>query len=214
MKLKKVKADNFGSESGKTFRNFEIEFDGKITRLVGCTGAGKTGAGITILWTAIKGISEKDKNGQLIGERSKFIGSARATSDVEVILVTDEGHEIIVHNHISTAQNQITFTAPPECQLSATWLNDLLSVAFLSEKNFCSHTGKEQAILLGIDTGQFDKKIADLKTEFTLINRDLKNFGEIIPVEKIDSVDVLELTKKKEEIRAKLNKKYLENKAE
>jgi len=203
-KLKGLKLKNFGK-----FTDFEIIFKDDVTRLVGVNGAGKTTVGLTAIWAGIKGISENNKGGSLIGERFRFIGSQKATADIEVI-VYDEAtkQQITITNHISKTGNQIT-CAPVQ---DPEWLNNFLSVAFLSAKNFCSMTSKEQALLLGINTSTYDAEIKALKEEYTMINRELRAFGEIPAMEKVERVDVSELSKQKEEIRAKLNNAYRKNK--
>ena len=69
MKIKSLKLTNFAK-----FTDFEIEFDGNITRLVGLNGDGKTTVGLNAIWAGIKGISLKCKDGQLFGDRFRFIG--------------------------------------------------------------------------------------------------------------------------------------------
>lgn len=196
MKIKKLKLQNFAK-----FTNFECEFDGKVTHLVGINGSGKTIIGLTALWACLKGISEKTKNGQLVGERFRFIGDAKATADIELTLFDEKQNiEVIITNHISKQSNQITFKSNIPDKINNEWLNNLLSVAFLSAKNFTSLNGKEQAILLGIDTEKYDKNILELKNEFTLLNRDYRNFGEIKEIEKVDKISISELINQKEKI--------------
>ena len=85
MKIKKLKLDNFAE-----FTNFEVEFDGKITNLIGINGSGKTTIGLTAIWACLKGISEKSGKGQLIGERYRFIGSSKDTANIELTLLDEE----------------------------------------------------------------------------------------------------------------------------
>ena len=188
MKIKNLKMFNFAN-----FESIEIEFDGTITHLIGANGAGKTGV-LRGIWAGLKGISENDRGGNLIGNRYKFIGPSKPSSDIYVIIVDEEnGAEIEVRNHITKQSNQITFTAPDGYPVSEEWLKNLLSAAFLSEKNFTALSPKEQALQLGIDTSEYDQNIKDLKSEFTLINRDIRNMGKLDPVEKADGVDVADL---------------------
>lgn len=206
MKIKKLKMQNFAQ-----FTNFECEFNGNITRLVGINGSGKTTIGITAIWACLKGIAEKNKDGQLLGERFRFIGNAKKSADIELTLVDEiKNIEITVKNHITTTTNQITFSAPPEYKIDNNWLNNLLSIAFLSAKNFTQLNNKDQALLLGIDTSEYDKKIADLKQEYTIVNREYKTFGELQPVEKVELVNINELLEKK----IKIHKEYSDKKDE
>jgi hypothetical protein len=195
MKIKKLKLKNFAK-----FTDFEIEFNDNITRLVGFNGSGKTTIGLTAIWAGLKGIAEKS-NDSLIGERFRFIGPGKASSDIEIVLKDEiKNVEILVKNHITNQTNNITFKAPDGYNLSNNWLNDLLSVAFLSAKNFTMLNSKEQALLLGIDTSDIDKKIKNEKDEFTLLNRDLKNIGNIDFIEKIEKVSISELLQEKQNI--------------
>jgi len=192
MKIKKLKLENFAK-----FTKFEIEFDNKITHLVGINGAGKTTVGLTAIWACLKGIAEKSKGDQLIGERFRFIGNNKATADIELTLIDEQKNdaEIKVKNHITKQSNQITFEAPKNYLINENWLNNLLSVAFLSAKNFTQLNSKEQALLLGIDTSKFDSEIANLKSEYTSINRQLRSYGELIEIPKTEHIDISNIIK-------------------
>lgn len=197
MKIKNLKMMNFAS-----FENIEIEFDERVTHLIGANGAGKTGV-LTGIWAGLNGIAENDRGGNLVGERFRFIGPSKPSSDIYVTIVDEEnGAEIEVRNHITKQSNQITFQAPEGYPLSEGWLKNLLSAAFLSEKNFTSLNPKEQALLLGIDTASYDQEIKDLKSEFTQINRDLKNMGKMDPVEKVEKVDLDDLMMERDHVEA------------
>jgi len=197
MKVKKLKLDNFTK-----FVKFEVDFDGNVTRLIGVNGSGKTTIGLTAIWAALKGISEKSKDGALVGERFRFIGNGKATADVELTLIDEKkgNVEIIVKNRISKDSNSITFEAPKNYPVNNAWLNSLLSVAFLSAKNFSQLSPKEQAVELGIDVSNFDREMKELKEEFTTINRQIRVQGELSPVEPVETVDLKELLAAKEEI--------------
>lgn len=194
MKIKSLKLKNFAE-----FTDFECIFNDKITNLVGVNGSGKTTIGLTALWAGIKGIAENNKNGQLIGERFRFIGNQKASSDIEIIVFDEkENNEITITNHITKQSNQISCSPVQDSE----WLNNFLSVAFLSAKNFCSTSSKEQALLLGIDTVKYDNELKELKTEYTLLNREYKSFGELVEIEKIDAVDYTALINEKSTIEA------------
>ena len=197
MKIKNLKLKNFAK-----FIDFNVEFKGNITRLIGVNGSGKTTVGLTAIWACLKGITEKNSQGQLMGERFRFIGSSRASADIEITLIDEKKNnaEIKIKNHITKQSNQISFEAPDNYPISNEWLNGLLSVAFLSAKNFTSMSSKEQAILLGIDTTKFDIEIKQLKQTFTDVNRDLKNIGELIEVKEVIKVSISDLIAQKDEI--------------
>jgi recombinational DNA repair ATPase RecF len=186
-KVKRIKMQNFIN-----FSDFEIEFNGQVSHLVGVNGSGKTSVGLISILAAFKGIAERSKIGQITGERYKFIGPNGKSSDVAVTIIDTEQNdaEIVVRNHITSASNAIVFEAPEGYDLNHERFSNILSLAFLSSKNFTSLSGKEQAIALGIDTSTFDKEIKGIKDEYTLINRDFRNFGELEEVEKIEKVHI------------------------
>lgn len=194
MKIKTLKLKNFGR-----FTDFECEFDGSVTRLVGVNGSGKTSVGLTGIWAALKGIAERGSG--VIGERFRFIGPNRKSADIELTLLDEAKKvEIVVTNHLTEASNNITFKAPDGYPIDQTWLNGLLSVAFMSAKNFCSLSGKEQSILLGIDVSDIDAEIQKIKQEYTLLNRDLKTIGSVVEVAPVQKGNISELLKQKSEI--------------
>ena len=196
MKLKKIKLKNFGA-----FTDFECEFDGELTHLVGVNGSGKTTVGLTSIWAGLKGIAERKAGGQLTGERFRFIGTSKASADIELTLFDEVKHfEVVIKNHITKATNSITFEAPDGCSLGQEWLNALLSVAFLSAKNFTALDGRQQALLLGIDTSKHDTKIAELKADATVLGRQLKTYGTLEEVAKVEPVSVKELMDERETI--------------
>ena len=197
MKIQSLKLKNFGK-----FTEFECEFDGQVTRLVGVNGSGKTTVGMTAIWAALKGIAERGSG--VIGERFRFIGANKKSADIELTLVDEKrgGAKIVVRNHLTAASNEITFSAPENYEISTEWLNGLLSVAFMSAKNFCSMSGREQAVALGIDVSDVDKHIARLKSEFTLLNRDMKGIGAVLAVQPVEKVNISDLLRQKDEIDA------------
>lgn len=197
MKLQSLKLKNFGS-----FVNFQCEFHDQITHLVGVNGSGKTTVGVTAIWACFKGIAERSSGGQLPGERLHFIGGAGKSSDVELIIV-DEARgnaQIKVKNHITAATNSISFEAPQGYPMDDGWLSRLLNVALLSAKNFCGLSSRDQALLLGIDVSDLDKQLKATKEEFTGLNRDRKQIGEVVEVPAVERVSVSDLLAEKEKI--------------
>ena len=208
MKMTAAKFKNFGA-----FENFECKFHDEVTHLVGLNGAGKTTVGLHGLMAAINGIAESSANGKLMGERFRFIGKAGASADVSYQF-SDNGTTFWIKNHITKASNSITIKMDGDNPVNEDWLKGFLNVALMSAKNFCALNGREQAKVLGIDTASFDNELKGYKDEFTLLNRDLKSFGDLIEPIKIEYTDKKELLSKKETIRKKLNDLYLSNVAE
>jgi uncharacterized protein YhaN/disulfide oxidoreductase YuzD len=199
MKLQSLRLKNFGS-----FVNFQCEFNDQVTHLVGVNGSGKTTVGLTAIWACFRGIAERNAGGQLPGERLHFIGGAGKSSDIELTLV-DESRgkaQIKVKNHITAATNAISFEAPKGYAMDEGWLSGLLNVALLSAKNFCGLSGRDQALLLGIDVSDLDKQLKATKEELTGLNRDRKQIGEVVEVPPADRVSISALLQAKQEIDA------------
>lgn len=192
MKIKNLKIKNFAK-----FSDLEIEFDSNITRLVGVNGSGKSSI-LLAIWVALKGMAEKGAT--VWGERFRFI-NAQSDPDIQLTLIDEsKGAEIIVRNELTKKGNEITFRAPDEYPISQEWLNGLLSLSFVSAKNFCQLSGKEQSIILGIDTSIYDQSIKSLKDDFTLLGRELKTLGNPDPVIKTEKVVISELLAEKKVI--------------
>ncbi len=197
MIAKKLTLDNFGA-----YTHFEIDFPEGTFDIIGLNGSGKSTL-IKALLAGIKGISKNQ--GGLIGERYQFIGDSGKTAKIEWVL-RDEflKFDVVIKNHISKSTNSISFVAPEGSNLDKKWFDGLLSVALMTSKHFCSHSPREQSKLLGIDTGKFDIRIQNLKDEFTLLNRDLTNFGELgSEPEKVKEVKTNELSVELEKLQTK-----------
>jgi len=198
MKIKKLKLKNFAS-----FDDFECEFNGSVTRLVGVNGSGKTTVGLTSIWAGFKGIAENSKNGQLVGQRFRFIGNKGKSADIEITLVDeDKDAEIKLNRHITKASNQITFDAPETYKINQQWLTDLLNVSFLSAKHFTRLKGKDQALALGINTSEFDEQIANEKEKAKFFRGAIKALGERPQVDQVEKVSVSKLIAERDEIGA------------
>lgn len=196
MKLKGLKLVNFAK-----FSNFEVEFNGDITNLYGINGAGKTTIGLVALQAGLRGIASSAKDGQLVGDRFRFIGANKKSADIIITIIDEKSNvEIVVSNRITEAGNTITFDAPDNYPLSKDWLNRLFNAAFLSAKHFTSLSSKEQALALGIDTGNIDSKIVNAKSELTITNRAIKDLGHLEPQDPAEKVSVSELVKVLNEI--------------
>ena len=194
MKIKELKVKNFAK-----FTDLQIEFDSNITRLVGVNGSGKSSI-LLAIFTALKGMSQKGD--AIFGERFRFM-TAASDPDIQLTLIDEiKEAEIIVRNELSKKGNEITFLAPDDYPISQEWLSNLLSLSFVSAKNFCQLSGKEQAILLGIDTDIYDQSIKGFKDEYTLLGRELKTLGTPEPVEKVERVIISELVKEKDDNEA------------
>ncbi len=195
MKIKSLKLSNF-SDYGKV----EVNFDDNVTFLIGKNGSGKSTIGITAVWFILAGIAEKSKTA-LIGERFRFIGNGAVSASGELVLYDDtKKAEIVVTRRITKSGNELSFKAPEGYEVGKEWLESLFNVFLIAPKKFTELTSKQQAEALGVDTSSIDQEILELKQEYTLINRDLTNLGQLVVVAKTDRVIVEDLIAEKNEI--------------
>jgi hypothetical protein len=207
LKLVRAKLKNFAG-----FIDFVCEFGEKVTHFIGINGSGKSTVGFKGLIACLNGISEN--RGGLLGKRFLFIGKTGKSSDIEYTFKdTSNNGEFTIKRHITPSAQELKFQSAGNEEINDSWLKGFLNLALMSAKSFCALNGREQAIALGIDIIPFEKNIVELKKEFTLINRDIKNMGEIVAVEKIPSVSMQELEANKEKIRGELNDIYKSNRA-
>ena len=172
MKIKKLRLRNFAQ-----FQDFECEFDGSVTRLVGVNGSGKTTIGLTAIWAAFRGIAEKSGKGQIVGERFRFIGSDGKAAHIELQLIDEAtGRKYQLYRRIDNSGNSIEITSN-DGPVEPDYFANLLNVSFLSAKHFTALDAKSQALLLGIDTSEYDKRIADIKEEAKVIRRRISDIG-------------------------------------
>ena len=193
------------------FTDFVCEFGDRVTHLVGINGSGKSTVAYKGLLACLNGISEQ--KGGLIGKRFLFIGKGGKSADIEYTFKDqDNGAEFTIKRHVTSSGQDLKFQSTSGDQIDDSWLRSFLNVSLMSAKNFCALSGRDQALALGINTAPFEAQIKKLKDEYTLINRDLKNMGEIATVEPAEMVNMSEMVERKEKIRAALNTKYIENK--
>ena len=127
MKIKHLRLKNFAK-----FEDFEIIFNDGVTRLVGINGSGKTTVGLTAIWAGFKGIAEKSKTGQLIGERYRFIPDGEKSAKIEIKLHDEVANQdITLTRTITKKLNQIAIkTDGLEC--TKDYIENLFNITFLS----------------------------------------------------------------------------------
>jgi DNA repair ATPase RecN len=195
MKIKSATFKNF-----KNYDQVSVNFDENITYLIGPNGAGKSTLGLDGPWFVMQGIAEKAQKGvnPIIGERFRFIGEKCAFASGEIVFYDEKTkHEITATRHMTKDAQKLTFFAPPGITLDQQWLNDIFNTFLISPQSFIDLTSKEQAQALNIDTSVYDKKIADLKADMTILSRELKAIGNPTQPEKAERVDVMALQQKK-----------------
>lgn len=184
----------------KNFANFSeitCNISPDVTYLVGQNGSGKSTLGITAIWACLRGIAEKGN--VLKGKRFNWIGPASNEAEVSIVLRDDKG-EYKISRKITKDSQSLEITSPTGEKLDQKFIDEFWNDLMLSPIAFSKLTPKEQAKHLGIDTSEFDTKIAELKEEATFIRREVKNFGEIEVPEKVEPVDVSELNQEKNRI--------------
>lgn len=192
MKLSKLNIKNFRKMSDVT-----IEFSDGVTNIVGYNKGGKSTV-VAAIHALFRGVGATGE--MLLSDRFRVIGDGGETAEIIGHLVdTQRGDQRIeVKRTITETENKIKFTVPKGYPISESWFRELLSVVFLSPKNFLELKPIEQSEKLGINTGSFDLALKGLKEEATAIRRDIKNLGEIVEVPAADPVLISELMDEKE----------------
>jgi len=186
MKIKSLELTHFCH-----FNKFECSFGNTVTRLYGINGGGKTTIGLTSIWAAIKGISERGGTGSVCGERFRFIADGSKKAEVSIKIYDSKADdEITITNCITKKSNNIKIQSKKGRNLDKTFLDDLFSGIFLSAKSFTALSGKEQAAAIGINTEDIDKQIKEEKEIVSIINSEIKLLGDTEIVKAVEKVDI------------------------
>lgn len=209
IKIKSISGFNFAGYS-----SIQVNLDNHATYFIGRNGSGKSVLGLDLVWFVMQGIAEKSMNGTtpFIGERFRFIGDAAKTAMGELVLWDEEkGHEIRVIRKLTKTGTELSFSAPIGMELDQQWLNNLFNLFLISPKKFIELSSKEQAIALGINTSEYDLKIAALKEQYTDINKDLKKYQNLQVIEKVERVDITETQQLMAEARQRFVEQHRAN---
>ena len=182
-----------------------VNFDENLTYLMGNNGDGKTTLGLTGLWFVMQGIAEKTAKKEmnpLIGERFRFIGPDGKSAKGSIILQDSKHGTITVRRNMTKDGSTLTFETQNGFTPDQTWLTDLFDIFMISPKMFTQLSPKEQAVALGIDLSDFDEKIKEKKEDYRLINRQIKEYGTLEPVEEALYIDVKESIEARKKIIA------------
>ena len=204
MKIKSISLENFGKYSKVT-----ASFDNNITYLIGPNGSGKSTLGLTGIWAIFKGIATKSSTKDILkGERFRFINDEGVTATGIVIIHDEEkGYDIKITRKIRKNDTELKFESPSGTKLDQKWLDDLFNVFLISPIEFAGLSSKEQAVALGIDTSEYDRNLKAVKEEYTLINRDYRNLGDLAPIiEGEQPIDITSLNNNIADFNDKLNK--------
>lgn len=213
MKVKSASAKNFAK-----FEQISVDFDPYLTYLIGKNGAGKSTVGLNILWAAMQGIAQKSDGGTkpILGERFRFVGPNGPSTELQITLIDEyrKNAEIKVTRRITrSGGTTLSFDAPEDygVELNQTWLNMLFNVFLIAPKKFLELNSRQQALELGIDVTKYNIELAELKDEATILGRELRAFGDLQYVEKVEAVSLQELRDQKSKIQDRLQHEYNEN---
>lgn len=177
MKIQSIDLKHF-----EGFIKTHVDFDKKLTYLIGPNGKGKTTAGLTGLWFVLQSISQKAAQGSnpIIGERYRFIHKDFSSAEGTVTLVDDTTNEIVTITRTMTAE-KVTLKIHSSIgrKLDQKWLDNLFNIFMVSPSRFTEMSPTEQVKALGVDVSQFTERIAELKTDYTVINRQLSDLGTL-----------------------------------
>jgi recombinational DNA repair ATPase RecF len=169
-----------------------------ITAIKGENQQGKTSIIDTIRWlilgnkainkSAINREKEKANAEIILGKYSIKRVLSNKTSKLEVRNIeTNTVEKGEVQNFLDTLINELTFNPRP-----------FLDMTSAQQLKFCLD-------LFGIDFTEIDKQLLTLEQDRLITGREIKRFGEIEPVNKVDSIDIDLLFSSKKEIENKNN---------
>jgi len=196
VKLKKSAIRNFAG-----IKSFDVVWDQQHTKIIGRNGKGKSTVGLTSIWAAIKGVSQTNTKGNIKGQRFHFIGPDNKSADITLTFIdTELDANITIKRHLTKDKSSITFHSDRPDIFDKEWLNNFLSVSFLSARHFMKLTPQQQALELGIDTSEYNAELKSLKQEFTFLNREYNSIPSLEPAEKAEEIALEPIFKEKEEI--------------
>jgi len=196
-KIKSLTIENFAG-----LEKVSVSFDDNLTYLVGPNGSGKTSI-MNAIWFMFQGVAERPAEksmAPLLGERFRFLKEGETTRGFMVIHDSDLCCDITVKRKMTKDETKVSFEAERDTvSLNQKWLTDLFNVMMISPDRFTELTSKQQTEVIGIDLSEEDKKIKDLKEEYTIINRKLKDIGTPVQVEKVERVNLSQIIELKDE---------------
>lgn len=196
MIIKELNLQHFGK-----YVKLNANFNESVTYLVGPNGSGKSTIGIIGIWFALQGISQKakDKSMPMIGDRFRFIHKDFSSATVDLVLEDlKTNDEITITRKITKDKNVLEIVSKNGRNLDQSWLDELFNAFMLSPKTFYTLSPTEQTKALGIDVSSFNKDLKDLKTDYTVINRQIRDIGEVaeIPIPIPENLDLITIQTK------------------
>lgn len=191
MTVESITGENFAG-----LQKFSINLSPRITYLCGPNGVGKSTMAKTAFFFGLEGIAEK---GTHYKGRGSFVGQWGDEAKTTIKLRDDKGTYTVTRAMNEHKQTQFSVIADDGRALDQKWLDGLFKSLMISPMDFAMMKPKEQAKELGIDTSEFDEKMKKLKDDFTFINRQVSDFGEITIPPASERVDISELNRQKNE---------------
>jgi len=191
MTVESITGENFAG-----LKEFSVNFSPRVTYLVSENGRGKSTIGKSAFFFGLEGIAEK---GTHYKGRGSFVGQWGDEAKTIIKLRDDKGTYTVTRAMNEHKQTQFSVIADDGRALDQKWLDGLFKSLMISPMDFAAMKPKEQAKELGIDTSEFDEKMKKLKDDFTFINRQVSDFGEITIPPFCERVDISELNRQKNE---------------
>jgi len=191
MTVESIEGTNFAG-----LKEFSVNFSPRVTYLVSENGRGKSTIGRSAFFFGLEGVAEK---GTHYKGRGSFVGQWGDEAKTIIKLRDDKGSYTVTRSMNKDKQTQFSVIADDGRSLDQKWLDGLFKSLMIAPMDFAAMKPKEQARGLGIDTSEFDEKLGLLKGEFTFINRQLSDFGEIAVPPFCERVDVSGLNRQKNE---------------
>jgi hypothetical protein len=191
--IKDLMLINFGPVS-----EIFININPGVTLLVGVNGACKTTIGLNGVWFALKGLAQKGPD-VFHAERFRFIGpNGKSAKAILTIVDEKEGFVATIERKITKSTTELKITASDGRKLGQAWLDEIFNIFTPNIFNLSKMSAKDQALALGIDTTEYDKKIKklfedrkDAKKEVARRKVVANNCEQVYPVKAVNLASLL-----------------------
>lgn len=218
-KIEDVKIMNF-----KSISELELSCNGESRSIVGVNGAGKSSAMDGIIMGLTGELTKS--NGKKLNKKDYYTLLAPNTTQGNIIVRLKEvetGKIIVIGRKVKkNGEELITLKYEDDSPIKMDIMDNLISQFAINPYNFINLTPQQQAKMVGVDTDEYDKQIAELKSELSIANKEKLRLGKVIPsdapekVEKVSSSDILNAIEEVNQHNARVDKanSYIESKKE
>jgi hypothetical protein len=198
--IKQILLKNFA-----TVNEIQIDFKDGITYLVGENGSGKTTCGLNAIWFILEGIAKTGKK-VLHADRFRFIGKYGKSAVGQITLYDEkEDIEIYLQRKMTKGATTLNVAASDERDLGPDFVDKIFNIFSINPEGFSRLSPKEQAVVLGVDTGAIDTKKSVVYAQRRELGYAVKQatgavadlMEECPDLEKAEHVDVQELLDRK-----------------